>query len=774
MRDQMSVARLIAAGIATLLITVGSVVHAPQAAASSSDIVLNEVLYHAADGTTGVDDDYDFIELANIGATPIDLLGWRIAIALDATFDTSIVLEPGEFVVIAQSATAFQERYGMAPDAVFQGGKLSNSTERIELRDPAGELADVVHYNDDPPWPGAPDGLGPSLERLDVAMVNTGTDSDATNWLASPGQFGSPGLPNGILSAGPIISDVDDGDVRPPSGAPIPVSARVSNAHGVTISYRVGFGTSVTVPMADDDASAGGAGDGVFSALLPAQAPRTLVRYAVNAVNDNGPSRSPSETDTITSHGIVVADPNEPTDLPVFDWYISDLEYNYLLGRNRRNNVKSPIVVAYGDTVIDNALIRVRGNVTRRLAKPSMKIELPNGHLLKFDDLDAPVDEFNLFYRADLPTDIGWEIAEEVGLTAMDFFSMRVYRNNTYWGTGAYLTANDGRFYEEQGYGDASVYKAENYMKRGPTPDLIARQWEKEEGSDDFTEIWEFTNLVDAPANPTQFADLMEAMDVPAVINYWAYVNFLRQVDAGKHNHFFVRNPEFSGRWQVDPWDLNIIGPGTGTLYRSDMRLITQLNRYPEFRAMHDRRLKSIIDSYTPQELIDRYEALYVEAGQAQADDHAKWRQGAPPLDARQKWRTGITTRYALFASRTAPKSRSELPASQSTDRPIEISLVNAASAGMPAIIELTNTSATESFDLSGWTLAPTDLTISAGTVLLPGKTVVVSSNDAALRAATNGVFAAGEFPGGLPASGVLSLTDLQGRVVDSFTLGDG
>ncbi len=61
------------------------------------------------------------------------------------------------------------------------------------------------------------------------------------------------------------------------------------------------------------------------------------------------------------------------------------------------------------------------------------------------DGVDEPVDEFNLFYRNDLKTDLGWEIADEFGLQAMDYFGMRVYRNSDYWGTGAYLTARDGR-----------------------------------------------------------------------------------------------------------------------------------------------------------------------------------------------------------------------------------------------------------------------------------------------------------------------------------------
>ncbi len=42
---------------------------------------------------------------------------------------------------------------------------------------------------------------------------------------------------------------------------------------------------------------------------------------------------------------------------------------------------------------------------------------------------------------------------------------MRSYLNGDYWGTGAYLTATDGRFRDANGIGDAAVYKQETKMQ---------------------------------------------------------------------------------------------------------------------------------------------------------------------------------------------------------------------------------------------------------------------------------------------------------------------
>ena len=64
--------------------------------------------------------------------------------------------------------------------------------------------------------------------------------------------------------------------------------------------------------------------------------------------------------------------------------------------------------------------------------------------------------------------------------------------------------------------------------------------------------------------------------------------------------------------------------------------------------------------------------------------------------------------------------------------------------------IELTNPSATESVDLSGWTIDGIGLTIQPGTVLLPGAHVVFVKNDVAFRA-TYGPptrFVGGEYSG--------------------------
>jgi chitodextrinase len=86
--------------------------------------------------------------------------------------------------------------------------------------------------------------------------------------------------------------------------------------------------------------------------------------------------------------------------------------------------------------------------------------------------------------------------------------------------------------------------------------------------------------------------------------------------------------------------------------------------------------------------------------------------------------------------------------------------------------VELANPSATESVDLSGWTIDGIGLTIQPGTVLLPKTQMVFVANDATFRAtyAAANRFVGGTFSGALADEGE-TLTLRQGtRVVDEVT----
>ncbi|MGC9328543.1 MAG: lamin tail domain-containing protein, partial [Candidatus Hinthialibacter sp.] len=141
-------------GIIALLCA--AIVHA------ESTIVINEIMYHPVSDRS--EDEY--IELYNRGEVPVDLSGWYFSDGIRYSFPSETVLNPGEYLVVAQDARKIREKYGIDNVAGDYIGELSNSGERIILTTIDGETADEVEYSDSPPWPAAADELGPSLECI--------------------------------------------------------------------------------------------------------------------------------------------------------------------------------------------------------------------------------------------------------------------------------------------------------------------------------------------------------------------------------------------------------------------------------------------------------------------------------------------------------------------------------------------------------------------------------------------------------------------------------
>ncbi|NCD43282.1 MAG: PKD domain-containing protein, partial [Bacteroidia bacterium] len=147
-------------------------------------------------------DSLEFVELYNNEDHPVKLEGYYFK-GFDYTFP-AVDMNPGEYLVLAANPTAVFNTFGIA-SLPFNSGFLDNNGEEIALYTPNGLLMDSVQYNDQPPWPTAADGEGPSLvfcntyldnslpeswsASLDFAAIN---DNNDTLWA-------SPGAPCGIM-----------------------------------------------------------------------------------------------------------------------------------------------------------------------------------------------------------------------------------------------------------------------------------------------------------------------------------------------------------------------------------------------------------------------------------------------------------------------------------------------------------------------------------------------------------------------------------------------
>lgn len=153
-------------------------------------------------------DDFEFIEVKNLGGHAVDLSGIRFTGGIEFAFAEELGerLDPGELVLIAQNREAFQIRYG--PDlpvaGEYLGRRLSNEGERLRLEDRFGLTIHDFVFNSSETWPRRAGGLGSTLEIVDPG----GDYSDGTNWQASKQYGGSPGRDPTDISPAVVVNEV--------------------------------------------------------------------------------------------------------------------------------------------------------------------------------------------------------------------------------------------------------------------------------------------------------------------------------------------------------------------------------------------------------------------------------------------------------------------------------------------------------------------------------------------------------------------------------------
>jgi hypothetical protein len=168
---------------------------------------VTEIMYHPADPTASEilagftdQDDFEFIELQNIGSQTIDLAGVRFTEGIEFDFTGSGVtaLAPGEYVVVVANLAAFGARYdtaGMHVAGEFAAGKnLSNAGEDVQLIDAGDGTIQSFAYEDDD-WYPSTDGPGFSLVIVDPSAELAQWNLQS-GWRPSFGFGGSPGGPD--------------------------------------------------------------------------------------------------------------------------------------------------------------------------------------------------------------------------------------------------------------------------------------------------------------------------------------------------------------------------------------------------------------------------------------------------------------------------------------------------------------------------------------------------------------------------------------------------
>ncbi len=195
-------------------LTPGTTNSGPQPA----DIVINEIMYDPI----SLNDDDQYVELYNRGASNVDLGGWQFSAGISYGFPSNTVVQPGGYLVVARNTSRMLANYTNlnAGNLVGNfGGKLAHGGERLALAKPdllvstnsSGEVStktiypveNEVTYGTGGRWGQWSHGGGSSLELINPLADN----SFAPNWADSDETHKAPWTP--ISATGTI----DNGDV---------------------------------------------------------------------------------------------------------------------------------------------------------------------------------------------------------------------------------------------------------------------------------------------------------------------------------------------------------------------------------------------------------------------------------------------------------------------------------------------------------------------------------------------------------------------------------
>jgi hypothetical protein len=168
----------------------------------ATDLRITELMYNPADPADGKNnDDYEFIELKNLGDSSLDLthVSFTDGITFDFEDATVTQIQPGQFILVVSDIGAFESRYGQALSPVIAGeysGRFANEGERVVLVDDWDGTIAEFEYDDGGNWPDLADGEGHSLVPVDSGLADQadGSLNDAANWRASTNKGGSPGM----------------------------------------------------------------------------------------------------------------------------------------------------------------------------------------------------------------------------------------------------------------------------------------------------------------------------------------------------------------------------------------------------------------------------------------------------------------------------------------------------------------------------------------------------------------------------------------------------
>jgi len=152
-----------------------------------------EIMYNPDEGGAYDNEDYEYIELKNIGTAPLLLAGVKFTEGISFSFP-DISLAAGGYVVVVKNQAAFASRCTVPAGVQVLGpydGRLSNSGENVKLEDSTNSTILEFGYGD--AGREITDGQGFSLTIVNPANPDINSWGEKDSWRASAFYGGSPG-----------------------------------------------------------------------------------------------------------------------------------------------------------------------------------------------------------------------------------------------------------------------------------------------------------------------------------------------------------------------------------------------------------------------------------------------------------------------------------------------------------------------------------------------------------------------------------------------------
>ena len=160
----------------------------------SGIIVITEILYNPVSPEAN----QEWVEIANISSSAVDLTGWTFADIEDGNVLALSGSIPafGIAIVSNQGEPDFQEAWDACTDdiqaiTVSAGPSISNSatcaSEKLQIRDSGGNLSDEVNYEASGTWPtsGSDASIALNLPTSQIIASGKTDNNNGSNWILS-------------------------------------------------------------------------------------------------------------------------------------------------------------------------------------------------------------------------------------------------------------------------------------------------------------------------------------------------------------------------------------------------------------------------------------------------------------------------------------------------------------------------------------------------------------------------------------------------------------